>query len=288
MPEDRAKRINNLLSPKNNWTKQDVANMMHDNTSSTASETVKILLGCIDEKSLSLKERKAYEIMKFWKATNNKNEIAPTIYNKWIYLYLKNTMEDELGSADFKMFMSTHIMKQMINNLVKNPKSPWWDNIQTKNYNETRNQIISYSFKQAVSSLENQLGTDTNSWTWGKVHTLEHKHAMGKIALLKSFFNVGNFQVSGTNEVINNQIFPISENGIYDITAGPSTRRIIDFSDIENSWSILPTGQSGNPMSKHYSDQSKLYNEGKFRKMKLNKQEIVKTSTKLVFYPIKN
>jgi hypothetical protein len=25
---------------------------------------------------------------------------------------------------------------------------------------------------------------------------------------------------------------------------GPSTRRVIDFFDIENSWSILPTGQS--------------------------------------------
>jgi penicillin amidase len=28
-----------------------------------------------------------------------------------------------------------------------------------------------------------------------------------------------------------------------------------DFSDVENSWSILPTGQSGN--SAHYNDQSK-------------------------------
>jgi penicillin amidase len=31
-----------------------------------------------------------------------------------------------------------------------------------------------------------------------------------------------------------------------------------------------------------------MYNEGKFRKMKMNKEEIVKTSTKLVFVPAKN
>jgi len=47
----------------------------------------------------------------------------------------------------------------------------------------------------------------------------------------------------------------------------------------------LPTGQSGNPMSDHYNDQTDLFVKGKFRKMKLNKSEIIKTSTKLVFKP---
>jgi penicillin amidase len=83
-------------------------------------------------------------------------------------------------------------------------------------------------------------------------------------------------------------MFGFSEDGNYKVSAGPSTRRIIDFSDIENSWSILPTGQSGNPLSEHYSDQAALYNAGKFRRMKLNKEEIVRTSTKLVFIPCKN
>ena len=75
----------------------------------------------------------------------------------------------------------------------------------------------------------------------------------------------------------------IQEAAEYVITAGPSTRRVIDFSDIENSWSILPTGQSGHPMSKYYSDQAQMYIDGKFRKMKMNKKEIQDTGTKLVF-----
>ena len=192
-----------------------------------------------------------------------------------------------MGADDFKMFLTTHIMKQIIAAQLKNENSPWWDDISTKNSKENKKQIISKSFHEAISNLEKQLGTNTNSWTWGKVHTLEHQHPMGKVASFRKFFNVGPFQVSGTNEVINNQIFSYNENGEYNVIAGPSTRRIIDFSDIENSWSILPTGQSGNPMSKHYNDQVEMFNAGKFRKMKLNKQEIIKTSTKLVFKPAK-
>jgi len=40
-----------------------------------------------------------------------------------------------------------------------------------------------------------------------------------------------------------------------------------------------------NEEGKHYHDQAEMYNEGKFRKMRLNKEEIVKTSTKLVLKP---
>jgi penicillin amidase len=60
---------------------------------------------------------------------------------------------------------------------------------------------------------------------------------------------------------------------------------VIDFSDIENSWN-LPTGQSGNPLSPHYNDQRNIQRRN-FRKMMLNKEEIVKTSTKLVLSLVK-
>jgi penicillin amidase len=70
------------------------------------------------------------------------------------------------------------------------------------------------------------------------------------------------------------------------VVSGPSTRRIVDFSDIENSMSILPTGNSGNPFSKHYRDQAEMYANGEFRKMKMNKEEILSVSTKLIFKPI--
>ena len=99
---------------------------------------------------------------------------------------------------------------------------------------------------------------------------------------------MGPFEVSGSTEVINNLFFDFTADGNYTVKGGPSTRRVIDFSDIENSWSILPTGQSGNPFSAHYSDQAALYNAGKFRRMLLNKDEIVRTSTKLLFIPGKN
>ena len=99
---------------------------------------------------------------------------------------------------------------------------------------------------------------------------------------MRSFFNVGPFETIGGNEVINNHIFKLDSTGVYKVTAGPSTRRVIDFSDIENGLSILPTGQSGNVFSPHYKDQSQKYLDGKFVKMILNQEEIKKSKNILI------
>ena len=286
LPEDRAKRITTLLDTKEKWNKETVSKMIIDNTSATATDVLKIMLATIDVKKLSKNQKEAYTILASWKGTNNLNEVAPTIYNKYKYTYLKNTFEDELGTEKFKELIATHIGKQVATKLVSNPNSVWWDNVKTSAVKETQAIILQQSFVEAIAALEKQLGTTVTHWTWNKVHTLEHQHPLGKVALLKNIFNVGPFEVAGANEVINNLMYSLTDSGNYNVTAGPSTRRVIDFSDVENSWSILPTGQSGNPMSVHYTDQAKLYSEGKFRKMKMNKAEIIKTSTKLTLHPI--
>ena len=284
LPKDRAQRIDGFLQPKNDWTLNDVEKMVIDTKSSTSEELVASWLQVIN-KNASANETQAIKILKSWKATNNLEEIAPTIFNKWIYFYLKNTFEDELGETDFNIFLGTHVLKSVIGTQSLTKNSVWWDNVATKSVKENRTDILNSSFKQTIASLEKQFGSNIENWQWKNAHQLEFNHPIGKVKALRSFFNVGPFDVLGSNEVINNMIFTYSDDKINVVKAGPSTRRIIDFSDVENSMSILPTGQSGNPMSKHYNDQAQLFIDGKFRKMKMNIKEIEATSTKLIFKP---
>jgi len=105
------------------------------------------------------------------------------------------------------------------------------------------------------------------------------------VPALRKYFNVGPFASVGGKDVINNLMYNLDSTGYYKVHSGPSTRRVIDFSDIENSMSISPTGQSGNPLSKHYKDQAEKYNKGEFVKMMLNEMEIKTAENKLVFKP---
>ncbi|MGR7814037.1 penicillin acylase family protein [Lacinutrix undariae] len=282
LSENRAKRIVQLLEPKNDWNKTTISEMMNDVTSPVSLEIIKEISKYINEEDLNASEKQAFQILKIWKGNSNTNEVAPTIYTKFVFRYLENTYKDELGDTYFKQFLTTHLLKRTIAKQLHNDTSVWWDNIATSE-KETKSKILTQSLKETVAALNNQLGADVNLWTWGKVHTLEHGHALSAVEALKPFFNVGPFPAEGSNEVINNIMFSQTDSGIYESKAGPSTRRVIDFSDVENSLSILPTGQSGNPFSKHYNDQAEMYINGEFRKMLLNKTEIEAHSTKLEF-----
>lgn len=285
LPEDRAKRIVQLLNPKNDWTKEDFMSMINDDVSSVAPSVVQNILSGISRNELSETEKAAVSVLQKWDGNNGLSAVAPVIYNQFMFYYLQNTFEDELGKDRFSGLLTTHIMKQMIAFQIANESSPWWDNKSTPDKKETREDILTHSFRQTVTHLEKKLGNQVSDWTWNKVHAVEHKHPLGEVAALRSYFNVGPFEINGSNEVINNLMFTFTEAGNHQVKAGPSTRRIIDFSDIENSVSILPTGQSGNPLSKHYKDQAVMYNEGRFRKMKMNKKEIESSARKLVFKP---
>ena len=273
-PQDRAKRIVALLEEKNDFTKEDVTAMTYDVKSSTVSDISKTLLKNIDQNLLTTAEKRVFSILENWDGNYLKSSVGPTIYNRFLYIFLKATYADELGIG-FDLFVNSQLQDQVVPAQIRRVNSVWWDNIRTKDILESRTDIIRASFKETTTFLQNQLGENIEKWTWNRVISVEYQHAMGKAGrVLRALFNVGPFETIGGNEVINNQIFKLDSTGYYKVTAGPSTRRVIDFSDIENSAAIIPTGQSGNVFSPFYKDQTQHFLSGNFVKMKLNQAEI--------------
>ncbi|WP_438976611.1 penicillin acylase family protein [Polaribacter sp.] len=286
-PEDRSKRIVELLEAKNDFTKEDVAKMIYDVKSSNVSQIANDLLAIVNDSDFSVSQKKAISILKNWDGTYSKTAVGATIYNRFLYEFLVNTFKDELGDG-FELFINSQLQDQVLPNQISRENSVWWDNISSKNKTETRAEIVTTSFKNAFSFLENQLGANVEDWLWKRVISIEHEHAIGKAGgVLRKFFNVGPFETIGGNEVINNQIFKLDSTGVYKITAGPSTRRVIDFSDIENSLSILPTGQSGRVFSPYYKDQAQKFVDGEFVEMNLNEADIKQSENVLVLKPKK-
>ena len=286
LSEDRAKRIVDLLKPKNDFTKKDMELMINDVQSSVIPGLIPVIIKDISKVNLSENEKKAIKILKNWNGDFSASKVAPTIYTKFLWLFIENTFVDEMGEDGLDQFLETHIYKRQIAKQIKSGKSVWWDDIRTKNIKEDRNEIFTKSFHETISALEEQFGDDVEDWKWNKAISVTHKHVFDKVGSLRSFFNVGPFVTDGTNEVLNNQGFKINKSGLYEVGHGPSTRRIIDFSDVENSIAIIPTGQSGNVFSKHYKDQAQKYLKGEFEKMLLNKEEIEKSEDKLVLKPM--
>ncbi|MBK9638204.1 MAG: penicillin acylase family protein [Bacteroidetes bacterium] len=247
-----------------------------DVRSPSTPKVATIILNSIrsDVKQKSPAHMNAAKILLMWDGEHQLRTQAPTIYYKLLYYVLQMAMEDELGAENFKLLLSTHALKNSILSFVGNDSSVWWNDVNTRDVKESRNIIFEKAFDKTVTDLVKQLGSNTDSWEWGRVHMLEHKHPIGMKKPFNLMFNVGPFPVPGGQEVINQMGFDLNPDGVYRVKYGPAMRIVLDMADVEGSKSVLPTGQSGNVMSRYYNDQSSLYNSNKLRKQKMNRAEI--------------
>ena len=284
LPENRARRIVELLEPRDDWDRDGVMEMITDVTSSVNPEIVSNLATAMAEVTLTAAESNVLESLQSWDGEADLNSKESVVFHRWIYQVLVHTFADELGPDGFEALLRTHLIKRLIAPMSKQDDFLWWDDVTTDDLKESRTGIIQQAFRAAMASIESDFGGFDGDWGWKDVHTIEHNHPLGRVAALRSFFNVGPYPVHGTREVINNLMFPYDSTGYYRVSAGPSTRRVVDFSDLNESRSILPTGQSGNPFSPYYEDQAELYVQGKFRKMLLDPEEILASSNSMLIF----
>ena len=282
LPDDRAERIVDLLEAKTIWSMEEIKTMMLDDESVLFQNIKSTLLQEIDDYA----DEHFHFFLSNWDATFDKESEQAPFYQLWLFETVRMAMLDEMDSTLWEAFQGTHLFKRTYEPLILNDSSVWWDDVSTAR-NETRAIIIRKAFDFSWLRMTIAYGKDTDKWRWANHHTLTHGHAMSSASeLLATYLDVGPFPISGNNEVINNLGFGYSDALEHKVTFGPSTRRIVDMADPRNnSWSILPTGQSGNPFSPYYKDQAEMYVEGKFRKMIMDHEEIKQSNLILTITP---
>src|SRR5699024_2730136 len=81
--------------------------------------------------------------------------------------------------------------------------------------------------------------------------------------IVDNILNKGPYPVGGHGLTINNGEY--SWNDPYNMILGPSIRRIIDFSKLEYTLSIVPGGQSERPFSPYSGDQIENWLNGQYK-----------------------
>ena len=275
---DRFVRIKEMLLEKEKLSVEDFQRMHNDFYMVMAAEWVPVMLETLSNAELSQKEKEALAALKAWDHVAGVDEVAPTIFHTIINAMVKNTYEKRMGEDLYKLYIkNNYVVFNSLRNLVAQRDSAWFDDPDTSE-KETLDHLITASYKEAVASLEKQLGPDIDTWIWGELHTLTIQHPFGRAsALMGFFFNIGPFPMGGSVATVNPQPYKLSDP--WDGYHGASLRYIIDFSNRENSRRVIPAGISGNFMSPHYKDQVDLWRTCEYRPFVLDRESIDKDKT---------
>ena len=103
--------------------------------------------------------------------------------------------------------------------------------------------------------------------------------------------DIGPYELNGDGTTIFNTEYPFYESiekyplfrhKPFECVLGPSMRFIYDFAKPDEFYMILTTGQSGNIFSDHYKDQTQIFLNGKYMKIRTDDKSITSTKNQLL------
>lgn len=278
-PSSRADRINQVLREKEKLSLADFRALQTDVTSSYAKrilplilETVKSQLDSTANENLQL----LFDILRDWDGEESAESIAAALFNAFNLKLIENTFRDEMGGRLYDNYIDLgNVPTRVIGVLLEKEDSQWFDDISTPE-TETRKDIILRSLLDAKQFLTNVAGEKISDWAWGRIHTLTMHHPVGRRRPLDVVFNLGPFPRGGSKMTVNNSEYSLQHP--FAAALGASTRQLVDFCDLNNSLSVITSGQSGHPLNDHYRDQAHLWLEGKYHRSVMDRVETEQTA----------
>lgn len=277
--DSRAVRIAELLAQKDVLDLRDMRRIQLDvKETFTAPAILKSVVPALARETAIQNGTDAVRValadLKGWDGNYAASARAPLVYNTFLLNLMEAALADELGADGFAAFLAQRLPEWTLPALVAREDSPWWDDTNTKELRETRGAIFARAFLRTVADLEKTQGPDSGEWRWGRVHTLELQHALGRRPPLDALLNIGPAEVSGSRDTINNMHFSWKSRS-FRTTTGPATRRIVDLANPTRAWAATPGGQSGHFFESAFRDQMADYLGGEYSLLTMRRADIL-------------
>jgi penicillin amidase len=258
----RINRIRQMLNEKKIFNMDDFKRMILDQHSDYAALLTPFILRLNERKNeLTPKEVSVLDTLNTWDYNMGAGLLAPSLFEFFRNSYARNLLGDELGDLYNQVYGITR--DYYIYRILKTGPDEFVDDITTPQ-KETLDDIILRSFKDCVSTLSKEYGDDPENWTWGSIHKITIEHPLGSVKMLDRIFrfNSPEYSVGGSNHTVS----PYSYGPGFKVNHGASERHIFNTADWDESYTIIPTGESGIVSSEFYLSQMKNYIEGRFYK----------------------
>jgi penicillin amidase len=246
----RALRINQLLRSDSAVTPDDMRRWQTDPGSVRADLFVPYFLHAVD----SLRARggpvsdtlaTAARLLGAWDRRYTRDNTGAVLFEAAMHQLTMRTWDELVVDARRVATPTEAVLAE----LLTQPHNPWWDDRRTHAV-EDRDAILVASLAAAYGDVVHAHGApDSGGWRWDHVQFDNIYHL-----LRIPSFSVLNVPVQGGKGTLN----PSYGDG----EAGPSWRMVVELGPEVRAWGIYPGGQSGDPLSAHYTDRLPKWERG--------------------------
>jgi penicillin G amidase len=250
----RARRLAQLLDA-GTFGLQDFAAIQADELSLLAQDLLPIMLAVEPGGS---RAADAVARLEAWNRVMRPDQAEPLLFAAWYRELSRLIYADELGDL-FGGFWG--VRPQLMQRILID-RQIWCDDIGTAAV-ETCAQRAAAGLDAALLDLARRFGDDPAAWRWGDAHVARMAHPLfERQPLLGYLFDI-EIASGGDSVTVNvGHYRPGDPQRPFASTHAAGYRAIYDLADLDRSTFIAATGQSGNPLSRHYRDLTELWARG--------------------------
>jgi penicillin amidase len=232
-------------SQDDNWRyQQDTLNLM---AKRIAPLMINALTAHEDTKKLG-------QILSGWDYHDDTGKAGPTIFQTVYKEFARLVFRDELGDDLAKIMLDQWTYwQERLEEMALKGDSPWFDNVETKDTKETRDDLFHKAALSAVEEIGSRLGEEPEKWQWGELHRIEFVSPIRRKGFGKDLVGGGSHPFPGSAETLCRGMYDFSDS--YTVTVSDSLRMVADLGDEEKVLAVLPGGVSGRLFDPHTTDQ---------------------------------
>jgi len=194
-----------------------------------------------------------------WDRKMAPDSVGATIFAAWLRELNREIFADELEDVfvSFWNYNAPLVARLMAAN------SPWCDKVTTADVTEDCAAVAASALDRAVAWLTANLSADMDDWRWGARHRALLTHSIFKRVPGLAWWTDLSRPVPGGNYTLNRGAGPVSSDELaFRNNHGPGYRAVYDLADPDRSRYVIATGQSGNPLSRHWGDLAGRWQRG--------------------------
>jgi penicillin amidase len=198
----------------------------------------------------------------------NEHLPEPLIFAAWMRALQQRLIRDDIGPLADEFWQVEPIFLERVFRDI-NGAGAWCD-VRPSTATEDCTAIARIALDDALQFLEETYGAGVETWRWGAAHEAQHDHpVLGDTRLFSWIVNIRQ-PTSGGDFTLMRGATPGTLPDPFVNTHAAGYRGVYDFADPDSSVFVISTGQSGNPLSRHYDDLGELWRRGEYIPMTLD------------------
>lgn len=261
----RIDRLQSVLSRQQSLGLKQMQDLQMDWHDPQAEQLLPTLLQAVvdatDVQTRSKDFDEALVLLKSWLATPVAagNSSAALIFQHWYLDIARAVFEPRLGKDLYqRLLKENYVLNHALDSIILDPNQyPQWGWNETR----TRAQLISASLEATLASLTAELGPTPLLWRLDQLQSISLRHELSRaVPALSPLLDTTTRPWGGSPASVGRAGYRYKTP--FEVSHGATVRVVAEMSIPPRVAAIIPGGQSGHPMSDHYSDQLEYWLSG--------------------------